>query len=151
MTHRRPLACDASPPDEGRAIIEFVFLGILLLLPLTYLVLTAARIQAAAFSAALAAREAGRAYVTGVDDHAGARRADAAARLAFEDFAFTDGTELGVACDGSPCLRPGGYVTTTARIEVELPLIPDFVASRLPSSVSITSTHVATVDTYVGR
>ena len=37
--------------DEGRAIVEFIFLGMLLLLPLVYLVLTAARLQAASFSA----------------------------------------------------------------------------------------------------
>ena len=30
--------------EEGRAVVEFVFLGILLLLPLTYLVLTLARV-----------------------------------------------------------------------------------------------------------
>jgi hypothetical protein len=42
-------------------------------------------------------------------------------------------------------------VTATAEIEVELPLIPDFIASRLPSSVTISSTHVSTVDTYVSR
>ena len=40
-------------PDEGRAIVEFIFLGVLLLLPLVYLVLTAARLQAASFSASL--------------------------------------------------------------------------------------------------
>jgi hypothetical protein len=137
--------------EEGRAIIEFIFLGILMLLPLTYLVLTAARLQAAAFSASLAGREAGRAFVTGVNDDDAHKRAQAAAGLAFEDFAFRDGTDLKLACDGTPCLRAGGNVTATATIAVELPLIPDFIASRLPSSVSISSTHVATVDTYVSR
>jgi hypothetical protein len=137
--------------DDGRAIVEFVFLGILLLLPLVYLVLTAARIQAAAFSASLAGREAGRAFVTSpIEDDAEAR-AHAAAGLAFADFAFERGTSLTIACDGSPCLRPEGSVTTTARIDVELPLIPDFLAARLPSSVAISSTHVATVDRFVSR
>ena len=42
---RRPAPEDRSrgAPDEGRAILEFIFLGVLLLIPLTYLVLTAAR------------------------------------------------------------------------------------------------------------
>lgn len=137
--------------DEGRAIIEFIFLGIGLLLPLLYLVLTAARLQAGAFSASLAGREAGRAFVTGATDEDAAARARAAASLAFQDFAFDDGTRLEVRCDGTPCLRADGQVTTTASISVELPLVPDFIADRVPSSVTVSSTHVSTVDTYVAR
>ncbi len=137
--------------DEGRAIIEFIFLGVLLLLPLVYLVLTAARLQAASFSASLAGREAGRAFVTAGSDGDGGARAQAAAALAFEDFSFTDGASLGVSCDGSPCLRPEGAVTSTATIVVQLPLIPDFIADHVPAAVTISSTHVASVDRFVAR
>ena len=139
------------PGEEGRAIVEFVFLGILLLLPLTYLVLTLARIQGAAFSASLAGREAGRAFVTGDEDEHAHARAVAAATIAFEDFDFDRDATLSVSCDGSPCLRPGGVVTTAAVIDVQLPLIPDFLAGSIPGSVTISSTYVASVDTYVAR
>jgi hypothetical protein len=142
---------NACHTEQGRAIVEFVFLGILLLIPLTYLVLTAARIQAAAFSASLAGREAGRAFVTGADDADAEQRARVAARIAFEDFAFPRGATLALSCDGSPCLRPDGTVTSTATIEVELPLVPDFIAERVPASVTITSSHVASVDRFVAR
>lgn len=152
---RRPLCAHASrrapAGEEGRAIVEFIFLGLLLLLPLVYLVLTAARLQAASFSASLAGREAGRAFVTGASDAEALARAQSAASLAFEDFAFTDGASLGVACDGSPCLRPDGAVTSTATIVVQLPLIPDFIADHVPASVTISSTHVASVDRFVAR
>lgn len=137
--------------DDGRAILEFIFLGILLLLPLTYLVLTAARLQAASFSASLAGREAGRAFVTAQTDDEGFTRARAAASLAFADFAFDRGADVEVACDGSPCLRPEGSVTATASIAVPLPLVPDFIAAHVPASVTITSTHVASVDRFVAR
>ena len=137
--------------EEGRAVVEFVFLGILLLLPLTYLVLTLARVQGAAFAASLAGREASRAFVTATDDEQAHGRAVTAAAIAFEDFGFDHEADLSVRCDGSPCLRPGGVVTSTAVIDVPLPLIPDFLAGSLPSSISISSTHVATVDTYVAR
>jgi hypothetical protein len=142
----------AGPRDEGRAVVEFIFLGILLLLPLLYLVLTAARIQAAAFSASLAGREAGRAFITAATEEDASARARAAAGLAFDDFGFEPG-EAGVeiACDGTPCLRPEGRVTTRALIEVRLPLVPDFIAEHVPSSVSISSSHVATVDRFVAR
>lgn len=137
--------------DDGRAVVEFIFLGIGLLLPLVYLVLTAARIQAGAFSASLAGREAGRAFVTATSDPDGEARARSAASLAFGDFAFEQGTRLEVRCDGSPCLRPGGQVTATASISVPLPLVPDFIAERVPSSVTVSSTHVSAVDTFVAR
>ncbi|CAN7453922.1 pilus assembly protein [Terrabacter sp. LjRoot27] len=137
--------------EAGRAILEFIFLGILLLLPLTYLVLTAARLQAASFSASLAGREAGRAFVTAPSDDDGYARARAAAQLAFADFSFEDGAAVSVMCDGSPCLRPDGTVTSTASIEVQLPLVPDFIAAHVPASVTITSTHVASVDRFVAR
>lgn len=137
--------------ERGRAVVEFVFLGILLLLPLTYLVLTLARIQGAAFSASLAGREAGRTFVTATDDELGHARAQAAARVAFEDFGFVRGATLTVGCDGTPCLRPDGVVTATAVIDVPLPLVPDFLAGSLPTTVTISSTHVSTVDRYVAR
>ncbi|WP_020144408.1 hypothetical protein [Terracoccus sp. 273MFTsu3.1] len=137
--------------ETGRAILEFIFLGILLLIPLTYLVLTAARLQAASFSASLAGREAGRAFVTAPSDDDAYARARAAAQLAFTDFSFEDNAAVAVACDGSPCLRPDGTVTSTATIEVRLPLVPDFIAAHVPASVTISSTHVASVDRFVAR
>jgi hypothetical protein len=142
---------DRDDSEAGRAILEFIFLGILLLLPLTYLVLTAARLQAASFSASLAGREAGRAFVTAPTDDAGHARARAAALLAFTDFSFEEGAAVAVTCDGSPCLRPNGSVTSTATIEVQLPLVPDFIAAHVPASVTISSTHVASVDRFVAR
>ena len=150
---RRPAPGDRSrgANDEGRAILEFIFLGILLLIPLTYLVLTAARLQAASFSASLAGREAGRAFVTAPSDSEGYARARAAAALAFSDFSFDSRAQVSVSCDGTPCLRPDGSVTSTASIEVQLPLVPDFIAAHVPASVTISSTHVASVDRFVAR
>ena len=137
--------------DDGRAVIEFIFLGILMLLPLLYLVLTMARLQAASFSASLASREAGRAFVTSDTDADGNARAQAAARLAFRDFGFDQDATVAVTCDGSPCLRPEGVVRSDVRIEVQLPLVPDFIAEHVPSSVSVSSTHVSSVDRFVAR
>ncbi len=138
------------PRDEGRAIIEFIFLGLLLLLPLVYLVLAAARVQAGAFSVSLAGREAARAFVTAASEAEAQERAHTAAALAFEDFAFEAG-DVRVSCDATPCLRPGGSVTAVATITVPLPLVPDFIADRVPTSVTVSSTHVSTVDTFVTR
>ncbi len=42
-------------------------------------------------------------------------------------------------------------MTATASIVVQLPLVPDFISDRVPSAVTISATHLATVDRYVGR
>lgn len=137
--------------EDGRAIIEFIALGVILLIPLTYLVLTMARLQAGAFSASLAGREAARAFVSASSDDDGHGRAQAAAQVAFEDFAFDRDATVMVACDGSPCLRPDGRIMTTSSVSVPLPLIPDLFAAHLPTSITLTSTHLQVVDRFVAR
>ncbi len=137
--------------DDGRAIVEFVFLGVLVLVPLIYLVVIVGRIQAAAFSATTAAREAGRAFTTSSTEGEAAARARAAATLSFEDFGFQDSSGLDLSCDGTPCLRPDGRVTATASVIVPLPLVPAFLEGALPLSVPVSSTHVSTVDRFGGR
>jgi len=74
--------------ERGSAVVEFVFLTVLLLVPLFYLVMTVSRVQAGAYAASAAAREAGRAFVTAEDDGAAFRRAELAAGIAFEDQGF---------------------------------------------------------------
>ena len=57
--------------EEGSAIVEFVFLAVLLLIPLIYLTMMIARVQAGSYAVAHAAREAGRAFVTAESAEAG--------------------------------------------------------------------------------
>ena len=47
----------AQAGDEGSAVVEFVFLGVLLLVPLIYLTLMVARVQAGSYAVAQAAPE----------------------------------------------------------------------------------------------
>lgn len=138
--------------DDGRAIVEFVFLGVMLLVPLVYLVTTVATIQGAAFSATTAAREAGRAFTTSESEEQSLVRARAAAALAFEDFGF-DGSEASIEtrCDGIPCLRPDARVNVVATIRVRLPLVPDVFGGGGAPVIPISVTHVATVDRFGGR
>lgn len=137
--------------DDGRAIVEFVFLGILLLVPLLYLVLVVARVQAAAFSVSAASREAGRAFTTATTDGEGYARAEAAAEISFGDYGFADVGSVAISCDGAPCLRPEGRVTAQATTTVRLPLMPDFLASALPTALPVSAIHVAVVDRFAGR
>ena len=131
-------------------MVEFVVLAVLMLIPLVYLVMMLARVQAGSYAVGQAAREAGRAYVTaGAQQDAGAR-AEAAARIAFLDHSFEDAGRLTIACDGTPCLRPDGQVETTATVRVPLPFVPSFVRDVVPLSIPVSASHLSTVDRFRG-
>ena len=136
--------------ERGTAVVEFVVLAVLMLIPLVYLVMMLARVQAGSFAVSQAAREAGRAYVTAQNSEDAAGRAQAAARVAFLDHSFEDSGRLSIACDGTPCLRPDGQVETTTTVRVPLPLVPAFVRDVVPLSVPVTASHLSTVDRFRG-
>ncbi len=136
--------------ESGSAVVEFIVLGVVLLIPLVYLVLFMARIQAGTYAVSVAAREAGRAYVSSVSGADAAGRARAAAALAITDQGFASGQTLTITCDGSPCLRPEGRISATARVVVPLPLIPSFARQVIPLEIPVSATHVSTVDRFRG-
>lgn len=137
--------------QEGSAVVEFVFLGVLLLVPLIYLTLMVARVQAGSYAVAQAAREAGRAFVTTPDGQDPSARADSAARIAFSDQGFEAGDSgIAIVCSASPCLTPEGRVEVRADVSVPLPLIPSFARSVVPLEVPVSSTQVLIVDRFRG-
>jgi hypothetical protein len=140
------------PPrrDDGRAIVEFLAVGILVLIPVIYLVVTLSRVQAAAFAASTAAREAGRAFTTAPTEGSAYARAQAAAALTFEDFDVSTTGVVALTCDAAPCLRPRGQVEAVATVTVQLPLVPDVLSGALPAVVPVSATHIATVDRFRG-
>ena len=140
-----------SEAQAGSAIVEFVFLAVLMLVPLFYLVMVLARLQAGAYGVSAAAREAGRAYVTAkVPAQAGAR-AHTAAGLAFADQGFGPEGRIEIGCYGTPCLRPAGRVRITATVSVPMPLVPAFFSGIVPMRIPVSVTHVATVDRFGGQ
>jgi hypothetical protein len=140
---------DRPDPEAGAALVEFLGTAVLLLVPLVYLVLTVAQVQAGAFAVEGAAREAGRAMVTADSSAAGAERALAAADLALADQGFDAGDgSVSLECSTDPCLTPGATVGVRTRLEVPLPFVPAALRDWVPLEVPVTATHVATVDEY---
>lgn len=138
-----------SPDDEsGSAVVEFVVLGLIMTLPVFYLVLTLARVQAGAYAVATASREAGRTFVTAPSEGQAAGRAQSAARIAFDDQGFPGQGSLALECDSSPCLTRDGHVHTRTSLDVQLPLVPGFVADIVPSSITVSATHMESVDRF---
>lgn len=135
--------------QRGSMLVETAFLLVLVVLPLFYLVGTLGRLQAGAYAVTAAAREAGRTFVTADDTGLAQGRALTAAQLVFDahGFAEADGSVV-LGCGGAACLAPGSQVTVDAQVAVPLPLVPDFLRGAVPTTITLTSTHVEAVDEY---
>ena len=143
--------CAGSGGQAGSAIVEFVFLAVLMMVPLFFLVMVLARLQSGAYAVSAASREAGRAYVTAQVAAEAPARAVSAAGLAFADQGFGQEGRIEIGCDGNPCLRPEGRIQVTATISVPMPLVPAFFAGIVPMQIPVSATHVATVDRFGGQ
>lgn len=136
--------------ERGSAVVEFLGVSLVLLVPLVYLILTMARIQAASFAAEGAAREAGRliAQADTIDD--GIAAAQLGVELAFADQGLDvdPAAALHVTCSVPECLTAGEYVLIEIRTEVSLPLAPDFLAGTLPTSVAIAADAMTAVSGF---
>jgi Na+-transporting methylmalonyl-CoA/oxaloacetate decarboxylase gamma subunit len=131
--------------EAGNAIVEYVGVAVVLLVPLVYLVVTIGRIQAASFAAESAAAEAGRIVAQAESEAAAAL----AVELAFADQGFdVDGASaLSVACEAAPCHTPGARIDVDVAARVPLPLLPVSVAG-VPTSMSVSARHVVRVEDH---
>ncbi|MCQ1945370.1 MULTISPECIES: hypothetical protein [unclassified Arthrobacter] len=129
-----------APNDAGSAVVEFIFLGLILLVPVVYLVITVGRIQAASFAVVGAADAAAKVYAAAPDAVVGEQQAADAAELALSDFGLqADGMLMDISCSET-CLAPGSTVTVSVRYEVPLPGLPR--ADGSPVAVDSESTQV---------
>jgi len=129
--------------EDGNATVEFVYLAILLMIPLVYVIISAFEAQRTAFAVAEAARQAGRAYVTAGGGDAATERALYAANLAMADqgIAALPAGALRISTpDGGFCA--GGTVTVTLTQEVALPLL------ERATNLTVTGEHTETIDEF---
>jgi Flp pilus assembly protein TadG len=134
----------------GTAIVEFVWLAILLLVPLLYIVLAVFATQRASYAASAAARSASRAFVTSPDQETAYARAVAAARLAFSDQGIDAADfRLVITCRPDPdrCLTPGSVVAADVRSTADLPLIPTALGDNTPR-ISVEAIHRSPYGTF---
>lgn len=131
--------------QAGSSIIEFIFLVVLLLVPLVYLVVGAAQVQAASYAAVGAADHAAKVFVTAQSEGQGrARAADAVQRAAANMEIGPGRTNFSYSCQGA-CLSPGSTVTIRVSVETILPLLPEGWSWR---TGSVGSNATQRVDRY---
>lgn len=146
---RRLVQRRAARGDEGSAVVEFVAVTVILLVPLVYLVLVVGRLQAATFAAEGAAREAARVFVASDEPADAAPRAMTAAGIALDDQGLPDDPAevLSIACSAA-CLTPGSEVTVDVRLRVPLPFVPAFLRGAVPVEIPVAARRTAVVEAY---
>ena len=140
--------------ERGSALVEFVFIALVVFVPLVYIVAGFSAVQRGVFASTAAAREAGRAMGTAPDPVTGHERALRAAQLAVEDqsvdatdvrLAFAAaGDDCGAAGSYTPTLTPGEEFSVCVTVTVRVPLLPEFVDSN-----TATGRFVVEGDRYV--
>lgn len=136
--------------DRGSAIVELVWLGILLLVPLLWIVLSVSQVQQGAFGVTAAARAAGRAYALAPDDATGHRAAEDVARRALADQGLAHAPlQVTVTCTPYPhdCHNGSSVITVRIRSSVALPLLPDVLGGGEPR-FALSATHTVPIGRY---
>ena len=136
--------------ESGSAVVEFLGVALVLLIPTVYLIITLGRVQAATFAADGAARDAGRLIAQAETFERGVAEAALAVELAFADQGMdVDGaTVLQVTCQEDPCLSPGAYLHLEVATDVPLPLTPPFLEDALSDTVRVQAEAMTAVDDF---
>jgi hypothetical protein len=139
--------------ERGSASLEFIAGGVLLLVPLIYLVLMCGRIQAASLAAEGIARQSVRVIVTAPTLAAAQARMTAAVRDGLGDFSFANrDASTAIACTPTPtnCLAPQSLVTVTTTIAVALPGVPSILGLDKFAKVSVSGSATQRVAVGAG-
>ena len=132
----------ASRSERGSASLEFIAAGVLLIVPLVYLVLALGRIQAGTMAAESVARQAVRMYVTAQTPALASARVAMAVSDGLADFHFeTPSGVTSVSClpARAVCLAPSSTVTVTQRIIVSLPFVPAILGLEKFAQVTVSA------------
>jgi uncharacterized membrane protein len=133
--------------------LEFIAAGVMLLVPIVYLVLALSAVQAATLAVDGAARQATRVYVQSTSTTAARSAAARAIAVTLADYGLDAGaTSVEIRCRprANACLTRRGFVTVTIRTVVPLPLAPPFLDTGLPAGLPVEATATEQVSRFWG-
>jgi hypothetical protein len=141
----------AAAGDAGNAVVEFVWLAVLLMVPLVYVVLAAVAVQRTAFAETAAAREAARAYATAASDAEGEQRAELAVAMAMRDQGVAWEPDGRVVQCGQCTFAPGSAFSVDLGTVVRLPFVPDWLCGeRCLAGIPVSAHHSGRIDCFLG-
>lgn len=133
--------------DNGTAVVEFIFVGVLLLIPILYATLMVMRVEAAAMASTHAVREAARAFMMADTRAQGMQQARLASQAAMQDQGFTlHPDELHIDCS-IRCLEPGSPIRVSLDWRVDLPWLPPPLSGWI-QGFPISAEQSLNVDSY---
>lgn len=137
--------------DDGSASLEFITAGMILLVPIVYLILAMSALQGASFAVEGAARQAARVYVQAEDADAARVAADRAIRVALADYGLDgDTAEVSITCSVADCLTRLETVTVSVGVSVALPLVPPVLETALPVRIPLEASSTQQVSRFWG-
>lgn len=140
--------------EQASAIIEFVFVAVLVLVPLIYLIVAVAVVQRSRLATTNAARDVGRAIATSTTADQAEVRAQAALRAALRGQGMTASqvelryVEAGADCQGpatTPSLAPASVFAICVIRHQPLPAIPTLLSGR---GVTVIGRYLVHVDDF---
>lgn len=137
--------------ERGSALVEFCWVGLILFIPITWIVISVFEVQRGAFAVNGAARAAARAYALAPDDATGAARAQAVVDQTLADQGGDGQTGTAqVSCEPFPLDCHSGTSLITVRIDsgVTLPFLPEVLADA-QRSFRLTATHTVPIGQFV--
>jgi Flp pilus assembly protein TadG len=141
-----------NPTDSGRALIEVIFLAVLMLIPVVYILISLLRLQATTFAVTQAARDAGRAIDSAptIDDGISRARQIAEIDLADQNIPTDQltlqfvraGTDCSAANSISPTLESGAVYDICVTAVVHLPGVPTILTGSNNTITGVYTVHI---------
>ena len=145
---------DADPDhadDCGSAALEFILVGLLMLVPLVYLVVALGSIQQQSLGAEAGARHLARAISTAADAADADARAERVLASVRDEYGLDD-VDVDIACRpaGVSCPAAGATLIVTVRSAVTLPLVPPVLGLDQIASIPVEGSAAQKVSRFWG-
>lgn len=138
---------------RGSAALEFIGVGLLLLVPLTYLVVSLGTIQEQSLGAEAGARHVARAIATASDAEEASQRAEVVLRSIVDQYGI-DRSRVTVRLSCRPahatCPAAGATLVVTVSTRVTLPFVPPLLGLERTASVPIEASAAQKMSRFWG-
>ncbi len=139
--------------ERGSAALEFILVGVVLLVPIVYLIVALGAIQEQALGVEAGARHLARTIATSSDAATADERADRVLTAIVEEYGIDrSNVEIEVSCasGATACPEPGAILLVTVSANVTLPLVPQIFGLDELASVPVEATGAQKISRFWG-
>ncbi len=149
MPRQRP---SATENERGSAALEFIGVGVILLVPLVYLVLALGAVQQQSLGAEAAARHTARAIAQAPDAATALTRAEAVLASVLREYGMPpEAVSVEMTCSTAHCPAPGATLRVTVTSEVTLPFVPPLLGLDRIATIPIQAEAIQKVSALWGE